>query len=400
MMSAGAEPSPREPGPSGPRTGGSATPAPRGAPPSYGLYVYQDGTYTPLGRVQSKVQFGKLRGLLGAVIPFIRQKVDVNVAGAHAPVRFTDKRPTFFAFFPPSRDVSKFKLLQAKITGQGFDQRTVASASVLFSAEQNQDEVPCDIGPTGLPDVYRIAPREDLPSGEYGFLEGHQGINTTANITILDVFDFGIDRPDDRKPLLAVLELLPAAVLPDRSYQGWTREQCQRVVDARQGKAPAQQAILGPFKRQWASLDVYWADEAFAKAFARLEMIERSLTPEQADKLVRLLVDPARDEGVAIVSIGSKVGSGRVIGANEGERPPRPYDATLSRAKGKDDEVVVARRVELVPGYAGLWRVTFERLAAERLASGAERFEFEARLNQSLGFKATFSGSQSGPRGS
>jgi hypothetical protein len=116
------------------------------APANYGVYIWSDGELKPLGRVQTKVQISKFRSLLKS-IPFVRQKVDINIPGAHSTSRYDLVRPTFFAFFPASRDVSKFKLLQCKITGQKFDQRTLANASIMFSTEQNQDEVPCDIGP-------------------------------------------------------------------------------------------------------------------------------------------------------------------------------------------------------------------------------------------------------------
>ena len=111
------------------------------APQNYGVYIYEAGGLKPLGRIETKVQVSKFRSLLKSVVPFVRQKIDINVPGAHSTSRFEATRPTFFAYFPPSRDVSKFKLLQCKITGQNFDQRTVANASIMFSTEQNQDEV-------------------------------------------------------------------------------------------------------------------------------------------------------------------------------------------------------------------------------------------------------------------
>ena len=199
-------------------------------------------------------------------------------------------RPNFYAYFPPSRDVSKFKLLQAKITGQKFDQRTIANASILFSTEQNQDEVLCDIGPTSVKDLYRISPREDLPSGEFGFVEGNTGSKSTSNIEIIDVYDFGIDRKEDKLPLPDYLSSLPATNLPDPAFLEWTKEDCQKIVDDREGKLGITGSLMGWFKRQYASLDVYWADAQFAQAFARLEMLDRQLTPEQARKLAGLLI--------------------------------------------------------------------------------------------------------------
>jgi hypothetical protein len=360
------------------------------APPNYGVYISDHGELKPLGRIQTKVQISKFRSLLRTYIPFVRQKIDINVPGAHSTSRFETTRPTFFAYFPPSRDASKFKLLQCKITGQNFDQRTVANASIMFSTEQNQDEVPCDIGPTGVKDLYRIFPREDLPAGEFGFVEGNTGSKSTSNIEILDVYDFGVDRKEEKLPLKDYLDTLPGASIADRSFLESSREDCKIIVDDREGSVGITGALLGWFKRQYASLDVYWADPKFVKAFARLEMLERDLTGDQAVKLASTLLSTDGSQYYILVSIGGKIGSGRLIGANEGERLMRPFDASLTNDKGKD--IVPAKKLEFVGGYAGLWKVTFDTksLRGPVLNNESKNAIFEARLNQNLDFKAKF----------
>ena len=376
-------------------TNSAKTPAARpvevgAAPPNYGVYIADHGELKPLGRIQTKVQISKLRSLLRTYIPFVRQKIDINIPGAHSSSRFEATRPTFFAYFPPSRDASKFKLLQCKITGQNFDQRTVANASIMFSTEQNQDEVPCDIGPTSVKDLYRIFPREDLPAGEFGFVEGNTGSKSTSNIEILDVYDFGVDRKEEKLPLKGYLDTLPAASIADRSFLESSREDCKAIVDDREGSVGITGALLGWFKRQYASLDVYWADPKFVKAFARLEMLERDLTGDQAVKLASTLLSTDGSQYYILVSIGGKIGSGRLIGANEGERLMRPFDASLTNDKGKD--IVPAKRLEFVGGYAGLWKVTFDTksLRGPVLNNESKNAIFEARLNQNLDFKAKF----------
>jgi len=362
------------------------------APANYGLYIVSEGQLKPLGRIETKVQISKFRSMLKSVVPggLVRQKIDINIPGAHSTSRYEALRPTFYAYFPPSRDVSKFKLLQCKITVQNFDQRTVANASIMFSTEQNQDEVPVDIGPTSVRDLYRIFPREDLPSGEFGFVEGSAGSNSASNIQILDVYDFGIDRKEEKLPLKDYLDTLPGASVGNNEFLGWTKEYCQKIVGDREGKVGITGSMLGWFKRQYASLDVYWADPEFARAFARLDMLDRNLTPEEATKLCSLLLSPDGTQYYILVSIGGKVGSGRLIGANEGERLMRPFDAALSDKKSK--AVVPAKRMEFVGGYAGVWKVTFDQSSVKGpLLSGAgQELVFEARLNQNLEFKATF----------
>jgi hypothetical protein len=359
------------------------------APANYGVYIWSDGELKPLGRVQTKVQISKFRSLLKS-IPFVRQKVDINIPGAHSTSRFDLVRPTFFAYFPPSRDVSKFKLLQCKITGQRFDQRTLANASIMFSTEQNQDEVPCDIGPTAVKDLYRIFPREDVPSGEFGFVEGNTGSKSTSNIEILDVYDFAIDRKEDKMGLKDYLQTLPPANVGDAAFQNWPKEDCVKIVADRTGKVGLTGSLMGWFDRQYASLDVYWADDQFARAFARLEMLDKNLTAEDTNKLAAMLLSTDGSQYYIMVSIGGKVGSGKLIGANEGERLMRPFDASLADEKGKD--IVAARHLDFVGGYAGLWMVTFDQksIRGPLLQSGTPEISFEARLNQNLEFKAKF----------
>ena len=244
------------------------------APANYGMYMEtSDCQLKPLGRIETKVQLSKFRLLLRSVVPFVRQKIDINIPGAHSTARFEETRPAFYAYFPPSRDVSKFKLLQCKITGQKFDQRTLANASILFSTEQNQDEILTDVGPTPIKDLYKISPREDVPGGEFGFVEGNSGSKSASDIAIIDVYDFGIDRKEEKLGLKDYLDTLPPASPGDTAYLSWTKEDAQKIVDDREAKIGIIGSLTGWFKRQYASLEVYWAEPQFARAFARLEMI-------------------------------------------------------------------------------------------------------------------------------
>jgi hypothetical protein len=373
----------------------SETPQPimmSAAPQNYGVYIVAKGKMEQLGRIQTKVQVSKFRSLLKGYVPFVRNKIDINIPGAHSTSRYELIRPTFYAYFPSSRDVSKFKLLQCKITGQKYDQRTVANASIMFSTEQNQDEVPLDIGPAGgTKDLYRIFPREDLSAGEFAFVEGNSGNQSSSNIEIIDVYDFGVDRKEEKMPLKDYLDATPGTLISDTSFMEWTKEDCQRIVTDRDGHTGLTGTLMGPFKRQFSTLDVYWADEQFAKAFSRLEMLDRELTPEEARKLAGSLVSADNSKFYVVVSIGGKIGSGRLIGANEGERIMRPFDATLSNDKDKD--IVPAKRLEFIGGYAGLWKVEFDQKSIRGPLlndANTKNLVFEARLNQNLDFKAKF----------
>ena len=362
----------------------------RSAPTNYGLYVEQDGKLMPIGRIQTKVQLSKWRAILGTKVPFVRQKIDINIPGAHSDTRASAQRPAFYAFFPPSRDVSKYKLIHCKITGQGFDQRTVSNLSIMFSREQNQDEIACDIGPTDIKDLYRLTPREDMPSGEYSFVEGNPGAQASTNVDIIDVWDFGVDLKDDKLGVSAYLDRFSLVSKGDVGFLNWSKDEAQKIVDAHAGTEDVRGSLQGWFKRQFATLGVYWADEQFARAFARLEMLDRNLTPEQATKLAALLMDTDQSHYYVMVTLGQKIGSGRLIGANEAERRMRPFDSVLYNAKD-DNFIVPAKKMEGLGGYAGVWKVTFDRAAIKGslLSAGPEIF-FEARLNQNLDLKAKF----------
>lgn len=360
------------------------------APQNYGLYTEQGGKLVPIGRIQTKVQLSKWRTIVATKVPFIRQKVDINIPGAHSDTRTDIARPAFYAFFPPSRDVSKFKLIHCKITGQGFDQRTVSNLSIMFSREQNQDEILCDIGPTNHKDLYRILPREDLPSGEFSFVEGNPGAQASTNVDIIDVWDFGVDLKDDKLGISEYLDKYSLLSKGDVTFLNWSKDEAQKIVDTHAGSEDVRGSMQGWFKRQFSSLGVYWVDNEFARAFARLEMLDRNLTPEQATKLAAMLMDVDQNHHYVMVTLGQKLGSGRLIGANEAERRMRPFDAVLYNAKN-DDIIVPAKKMEGLGGYAGVFKVTFDRAAIKgQLLSPSPDVFFEARLNQNLDLKVKF----------
>lgn len=95
-----------------------------------------------------------------------------------------------------------------------------------------------------------------------------------------------------------------------------------------------------------------------------------------------------------LVTIGQKLGSGRLIGANEAERTMRPYEAVLYKAKD-DNFIVPAKKIEGLGGYAGVWKVTFDKAGVKGGLTTAEpEIYFEGRLNQNLDLKAKFTANQ------
>ena len=138
---------------------------------------------------------------------------------------------------------------------------------------------------TAVKDLYRIFPREDVSSGEFGFVEGNTGSKSTSNIEILDVYDFAIDRKEDKMGLRDYLQTLPPASAGDSPFLNWPKDDCVKIVADRTATVGLTGSLMAWFNGQYASLDVYWADAQFARAFARLEMLDKNLTAEDTNNL-------------------------------------------------------------------------------------------------------------------
>ena len=248
------------------------------------VYIEQNGELKPIGRIQTKVQISKFRSLL-KVWCRLRQKIDINIPGAHSTSRFETLRPNFYAFFRAA--ATSVKLLQCKITGQEFNQHR-GQCVVLFSAKQARMKCSA-IGPTPVRDSTTSRRARTCPQRSFSW-KVTRGVNPHPASTFAAVYDFGVDRKEEKMPLPEYLDSLPPVTLADRSFLEWAREDCQKIVTDREGKTNIVGSMMNWFKRQYASLDVYWADPPFAKAFARLEMLQKDLKPDQAAKLANLLL--------------------------------------------------------------------------------------------------------------
>ena len=108
--------------------------------------------------------------------------------------------------------------------------------------------------PTAVKDLYRIFPREDIPSGEFGFVEGNTGSKSTSNIEILDVYDFAIDRKEDKMGLKDYLQTLPTANAGEAAFLNWPKEDCVKIVADRTGKVGLTGSLMGCCCRQASGL--------------------------------------------------------------------------------------------------------------------------------------------------
>src|SRR5690242_13428893 len=89
---------------------------------------------------------------------------------------------------------------------------------------------------------------------EFAFVEGNSGSKSASNIEIIDVYDFGIDRKEEKMPLKDYLDLQPVSgSVSDAGFLSWTKEDCHRIVNDRDGHTGVTGTLMGWFKRQYAS---------------------------------------------------------------------------------------------------------------------------------------------------
>src|SRR5204863_8964651 len=88
-----------------------------------------------------------------------------------------------------------------------------------------------DIGPTDPNDLYRIVPREEVTSGEYAFVEGNPGAQSSENVQIIDVWDFGVDSKDDKMGISEYLDSFSLLSKGDIGFTGWSKDEAQKIVN-------------------------------------------------------------------------------------------------------------------------------------------------------------------------
>jgi len=177
-------------------------------------------------------------------------------------------------------------------------------------------------------------------------VEGNTGSKSTS-ISDLDVYD---SPSIARKTSWA--QGLPANAAArqsgDAAFLNWPKEDCVKIVADRTGKVGLTGSLMGGSTvstPRWTS-----TGRLQLRAFARLEMwtrISPLRTPTTCLHAAQSGWQPVLHHGFH----GGKVGSGKLIGANEGERLMRPFDASLADEKGKN--IVAARHLDFVGGYAG-----------------------------------------------
>jgi len=131
------------------------------------------------------------------VVPFIHQKIELQLVGPRAKAHYDDNRPTIVVsglgeIIP---GIPTFRWLYVKTGGMLKDRRIVGTYEVggFFGSTQIVDnEIDCDIKKL-REGVYAITPRKPLPDGEYGLVQVPKVMDVSARKSFsLPVWDFGI----------------------------------------------------------------------------------------------------------------------------------------------------------------------------------------------------------------
>lgn len=163
-------------------------------PPDKGAYLW-DGTEVHLLYQTNVPSMGT--HFWRKFVPFIHQKIELQLVGARAKAHFDHNQPTILVsglgeIIP---GIPTFRWLYVKEGGMLKDRRIVGTYEVggFFGSVQIVDnEIECDINKL-KEGIYAITPRRALPDGEYGLVQVPKIMDVQARKSFaLPIWDFGI----------------------------------------------------------------------------------------------------------------------------------------------------------------------------------------------------------------
>lgn len=132
------------------------------------------------------------------------------IAGSHATIVSTNRRPTFYFYFDRSQggrhdgatSANEYILAQFEVLDKDNQRRLITGSANAFSGGADGSEgksIRSFSFEKPSPGVYKVMPKEDLSNGEYGF---YYGGSTGGG----SVFDFGIIGSPETEPPPPVVE--------------------------------------------------------------------------------------------------------------------------------------------------------------------------------------------------
>ncbi len=168
-------------------------------PPDKGAYLWDGKQLSLLTQSQVPSMGANVgRAALSAVVPFVKNKLELQLIGTNAKASFAHSQPIILVsgLVDVIPGVPSYRLLYVKQGGMRKDRRILGTYDVggFGSIAMVENEIPCEIKKI-TEGIYAIKPTKPLPDGEYGLVPITRLADVQANtksIAAPPVWDFGI----------------------------------------------------------------------------------------------------------------------------------------------------------------------------------------------------------------
>ena len=168
-------------------------------PPDKGAYLWNGKQLTLLIQSQVPSMGANVgRAALSAVVPFVKNKLELQLIGTNAKASFDHSQPIILVsgMGDVIPGVPSYRLLYVKQGGMRKDRRILGTYDVggFGSVAMVENEIPCEIKKVSE-GIYAIKPQQPLKDGEYGLVPITRLADVQANsksIAAPPVWDFGI----------------------------------------------------------------------------------------------------------------------------------------------------------------------------------------------------------------
>ena len=168
-------------------------------PPDKGAYLWDGKQLMLLTQSQVPSMGANVgRAALSAVVPFVKNKLELQLIGTNAKASFAHSQPIILVsgMGDVIPGVPSYRLLYVKQGGMRKDRRILGTYDIggFGSIAMVENEIPCEIKKVSE-GIYAIKPTKPLPDGEYGLVPITRLADVQANsksIAAPPVWDFGI----------------------------------------------------------------------------------------------------------------------------------------------------------------------------------------------------------------
>ncbi len=168
-------------------------------PPDKGAYLWDGNKHTLLTQNQVSQMGANVGSLLkSAVVPFAKNKLELQLIGSNAQASFDDQQPVILlsGLGDVIPGVPSYRLLYVKQGGMRKDRRILGTYDIggFGSVAMVDNEIPCEIKKVA-DGIYALKPQRPLRDGEYGLVPVTRAADMQSNSKSMGmppVWDFGI----------------------------------------------------------------------------------------------------------------------------------------------------------------------------------------------------------------